>query len=100
MAAEEVYTRPTAIATHSSVGASTSSVSILAANSRRRGGSIMNTSSAILYLRMDGGTATATTGHSVQMAANTYFEIPFGYTGAISGIWASVNGQANCVEYT
>lgn len=87
-------------ATLTSVASGTSSVALLAANTNRRGGSIQNTSTAILYVRMDGGTATATTGHSVQMAANTYFEIPYGYTGAISGIWASANGQANVTEYT
>ena len=95
-----VTTSVTGTATLSSVASSASSVTILAANTARRGASIVNTSTAILYLRIGGGTATATTGHSVQMAANTYYEVPFGYTGAITGIWASANGQANVTEYT
>lgn len=98
--ATEVQTRPCSYATHSTVASSASSVALLAANPARRGASIQNTSTAILYVRMDGDTATATTGHSVQMASNTYFEVPYGYIGAISGIWASANGQANMTEYT
>lgn len=94
-----IQLRGSTTANITSVSSSASSVAILAANPNRRGASVVNTSSAILYLRMDGGTATATTGHSVQMASNTYFEVPFGYTGAISGIWASSNGQANITEY-
>lgn len=89
-------------AVQTSVASSASSVTILAANPNRRGASIANTSTAILYLRLNdaGGAATATTAHSVQMASNTYFEVPFGYTGVITGIWASANGQANVTEFT
>lgn len=87
--------------THSTVGDSASSVTILAANAQRKGASIVNTSTAILYLHMAGGTATATTAHHVQLAQNAYFEVPFGYTGAITGIWASdAGGSANVAEYT
>ncbi len=87
-------------ATLTSVVANIASVTLLAANTARKGASIANTSTSILYLRIGGGTATATTGHSVQMAANTYFELPYGYTGAITGIWVAANGQANVTEYT
>jgi hypothetical protein len=84
-----------------SVGDSATSVSLLAANLQRQGGSIVNTSSAILYVRMDGGTATATTGYNVSLDQGDYFEIPAGYTGAISGIWASdAGGAANIAEYS
>lgn len=44
--------------TFSTVGDSASSTIILAANPQRKGASIVNTSTATLYLRMDGGTAT------------------------------------------
>jgi len=87
--------------TFSTVGDSDSSVTLLASNSRRKGASIVNTSTAILYLRMDGGTATATTGYNVPLIQGGYFEVPFGYTGAITGIWASdAGGAANVAEYT
>lgn len=83
----------------STVASNAASVTILAANAKRKGASIANTSTAILYLKLGGGTATATTAHTVQMAANTYFEIPFGYTGAVTGIWAAANGSANVAEF-
>jgi hypothetical protein len=44
-----------------------------------------------------GQAATATSGHSIQMAANTNLEI-VGFTGVITGIWASANGFANMTE--
>lgn len=87
-------------ATLSTVASSASSVTILAANAKRRGASIVNASTAILYLDLSGGTATATTGHSVQLPTLAYFEVPAGYTGAITGIWASANGSANITEYS
>jgi hypothetical protein len=31
-------------------------------------------------------------------AANGYYEVPFGYVGAIDGIWASANGNARITE--
>jgi len=97
----DVTVRTYGTATHSTVGDAAASTTILAANSARRGASIINTSSAILYLDMSGGTATATTRHHVQLVQGAYFEVPFGYTGLITGIWASdAGGSANVVEYT
>ncbi len=97
----DVTVRTYGTATHSTVGDAAASTTILAANSARRGASIINTSSAILYLDMSGGTATTTTRHHVQLVQGAYFEVPFGYTGLITGIWASdAGGSANVVEYT
>lgn len=81
------------------VASSASSVSLLAANTRRAGVSVQNTSTAILYLLVGGGTATITTAHSIQIPSNAYWEAPYGFTGALSGIWASANGSANITEY-
>lgn len=86
--------------TLTSVPDSATSVTLLAANVKRKGASIVNTSTAILYIHMSGGTATATTAHSVQLPTLNYFEVPYGYTGAITGIWASDStGSANITEY-
>jgi len=82
-----------------SVASSATSVSLIAANTARRGVSIQNTSTSILYILVGGGTATATTAHSVQIPSNGYWEAPYGFTGAVSGIWASANGSANITEY-
>jgi len=82
-----------------SVASSASSVSLITANVARKGLSIQNTSTAILYVLLGGGTATATTSHSVQIPSNGYYEVPYGFTGAVSGIWASANGSANLTEF-
>jgi hypothetical protein len=34
------------------------------------------------------------------MVADAYYEVPFGYTGRIDGIWASANGNARVTEMT
>lgn len=85
----------------STVASAAASTSLLAANTKRKGGSIFNTDANALCIRMDGGTATTTTGFNVRLTQNQYFEIPFGYTGAITGIWeADGAGAANIAEYT
>ena len=81
----------------STVSSSASSVAIVAARANRKKLIIVNTSTAILYLDFTGGTATATTAHGYQMASNTNLVLD-GYTGPVSGIWASANGQANITE--
>lgn len=85
--------------THSNVTASASSVTILAANANRLGASVFNDGAATLYLDTSGGTAS-TSNYTVQLAPNSYFEVPANYSGLITGIWASATGNARVVEYT
>lgn len=85
--------------TQSNVAGSASSVTILASNANRLGGAVYNDSTAILYLLLGSGTASATA-HSVQMQAGSYFEVPAFYTGAMTGIWASATGSARVTELT
>jgi len=86
-------------ATQSSVASSASSVTILAANTARDGATIYNDSTQILYLLLGTGPASSTV-HTVQMAAASYYEVPYGYTGIITGIWASANGSARVTQLT
>ncbi len=81
-----------------SVAGSASSVSLLASNASRLGATIFNDSSAILYLKL--GTTASTTSYTAQLASNAYYEVPFNYTGAIDGIWASATGNARITELT
>lgn len=85
-------------ATLSNVAGSASSVTLLASNTSRRGMTIYNDSSAVLYVKF--GTTASTTSFTVKMAADTYYEAPFGYTGVIDGIWASATGSARITEIT
>lgn len=86
-------------ATQTSVAGAAISTSLLASNAARLGATVYNDSTAILYLLLGGGTAS-TTVYSVQLAASAYYEVPFGYTGAIKGIWASATGNARLTELT
>lgn len=86
--------------TKANVSASASSVTIRAALAGRKGLSVYNDSSAILYLDTTGGTASATS-FTIAMAANSYYELPAPVVvGAVTGIWASATGAARVVEYT
>jgi hypothetical protein len=84
-------------ATLSSVASSASSVALLASNSARRGMLVFNDSTAVLFLAY---AATATTSaYTVQITPNGYWEMPKPiYPGAISGIWASANGNLRITE--
>lgn len=96
-----VKTRPAAntTGTQSNVASSASDVTILASNASRLGATIYNDSTQILYLLLSNATSS-TTVYTVQMATLTYYEVPFGYSGTIKGIWASANGSARVTEIT
>src|SRR5690606_14803827 len=81
-----------ATATLSNVAGSASNVTILAANPARTGASVYNDSAAILYLKL--GTTASTTSFTIKMQPESYYEVPFGYTGVLNGIWASATGSA------
>jgi len=80
------------------VASSASSVTVLAANTARLGATVQNDSTQVLYLKL--GTTASTTSYTVKMVAGAYYEVPFGYTGRIDGIWAAANGNARVTELT
>lgn len=87
-------------ATRSNVASSASSVAIAAANTSRKGLLITNDSTQVLYLAY-GATAASATSYTVQLAPGAYWEMPSPlYTGAMTGIWASANGNARITELT
>jgi hypothetical protein len=83
---------------NTSVAASASSVNLLALNSNRLGAAIYNDSSVTLYVKL--GTTASTSSYTVQIAPLGYYEVPYGYTGNIDGIWASATGNARITELT
>lgn len=86
----------TAILTN--VSASVTSVTILASNSSRVGAIIVNESVVPIYLAF---AATASQiSYSIILEASDSFNIPFGYTGVISGIWRIATGSARVTELT
>lgn len=85
-------------ATPSTVAASVTSAILIAANSNRKGVTIWNNSTATLYIDFD--SAASTSDFAVKIAGGGYYEMPFDYTGVISGIWDATNGNALVRELT
>jgi hypothetical protein len=82
--------------TISSVSSSITVVTLLASNASRIGASIFNDSTATLNVALAAG-ASATV-LTVKVPAGGLYEVPNGYTGIITGIWASANGAARVTE--
>lgn len=87
-------------ATRTTVADSASDVSLLASNANRLGATIANDSSAVLYIAL--GTTASATDYTARVVQYGYYEVPYGYTGAIRGIWASDpgDGAARITELT
>lgn len=86
--------------TNTSPAASGTTGVLLAANRGRKGATIWNEGSTVLYIAF---AATATlTAYVAQVAPGGYYELPPSrYTGAVSGIWAgSPTGNARVNEQT
>jgi hypothetical protein len=84
----------------SSVNSGTTSVTILASNSNRKGAVILNSDANALMLDVSGGTA-ASTRYQVKLTTDQTYAVEAGYTGLITGIWAADGtGVADVVEYT
>lgn len=99
MSVPAVQISPTSKATVTKVASSASNVTLLAANRLRLGAYIYNDGSGVLYIKC-GATAVVADSFTVQLATETGFEIPAGYTGVIDGIWTSANGAAMVTEFT
>lgn len=87
-----------ATSTRTDVASSSSTVTVLALNANRLGATIYNDSTQNVYLKF-GTTATASD-FTIMLYAAQYFELPFGYTGRVDGIWVSANGNARVTELT
>jgi hypothetical protein len=93
-----VTTPTSSTSTSSTVAAATTSGTVLAANSSRKGATIWNNSTANLYIDFD--SAASASDFAVKISAGGYYEMPFSYTGIISGIWDAANGNALVRELT
>jgi hypothetical protein len=87
-----------------SVASATTNTKLFGADPTRTGGSVLNSSSAILTIVCSDDDTTApaalTAGmKTVDIAAGGYFEVPGDWCGAVWGKWASANGSAYLTEY-
>lgn len=79
------------------VVAAVGTTTILALNIDRLGAMVFNdTATGILYLKLGSG-ATATS-FTVRMMPQDYYELPFRYTGIITGYWSVADGSARITE--
>lgn len=87
-------------ATETSVADSATNVTLLSANANRLGATIENDSSAALKVKL--GTTASATSYTVRMVQYAYYEVPYGYTGQIDGIWDTdpADGAARITELT
>lgn len=91
----EIISTPSSMIT--GVSSATSSTTILASNTLRKGGYIFNDSTAICYVKL--GASASITSYTLQIASKGYYELPPPvYNGAISAIWAAVNGSVLVTE--
>jgi hypothetical protein len=70
---------------------------LIAANANRKGVTLWNNSTAALYLAF--GADATLTAYAVKVDAGGYYELPFGFTGAVTGLWATANGSALIWEF-
>lgn len=93
-------TGPSGTAVITGVNSGVASGTLLTANTARRGAIITNTDANALLVNLAGGTASASS-YSVRLAQNATYEVPYGYTGLITGIWeADGAGAALVTEFT
>lgn len=84
----------------STVAASTVSSTLVPANSSRKGLTIFNDSNTTLLIALAAVTVSAVN-FDLKVLTDTLFTLPFGWTGAVSGLWIGVPvGFARCNEFT
>lgn len=94
------YVRPTLSegGTTSTVASSATVVTLLTAKNRF-GATIYNDATgAALYVNL--GLAASLTVFTVKIWPSGYYEVPFGYSGVITGIWSTAEGNARITEIT
>jgi hypothetical protein len=67
---------------------STTYATISASNANRKGLTIFNEGAGLLYVTLGTSTTTATS-YTIRLSAGDYYEVPFGYTGLVGGIFAT-----------
>lgn len=90
---------PLRIPTTTRVASSGTSVTVLAANSNRRGISVMNDSTSVLRLSFTTPATTANAFIAMQPQSFLYLDQQLLVGNAVYGIWSSVSGTAQVTEY-
>lgn len=94
---QRVIEASSSTATQTNPSLSTTSATVLAANTTRRGAQIFNGSTSIVYVRLSATAASATV-YSIKLQPDDYYEVPGFYNGAITGILNT--GTSTLVQVT
>lgn len=86
--------------TSTQVASQATAITILAANTARYGATVYNDDANALYLLLGTGTVSATV-YTVLIPSGSYYEVPYGFTGILTGLWAADGaGSARVTELT
>jgi len=78
--------------TVTSITSAAATTTLSGPNAARKGLTVTNESTANLYVKL--GTAASLTSYTVKLVPNAYWEMPFNFTGPVTGIWDAANGFA------
>lgn len=81
-----------------SVTAATTDTSVLAANTARRGATVFNEAGQTAHLLL--GAVSSLTAYTAQVSVGGYYEVPFGWTGAVRAITATGTATLRVTELT
>lgn len=87
-----VAEQPAATSTLSSVPSALVSTTLLVANANRLFATFQNDSNSRLFLAL--APVASLTSYTVRIGAQGYWELPYRYTGIITGIWSPVASRA------
>lgn len=90
--------QPEVTATFSSVAASLTNVTLLAANPNRKRAILFMDGTSTAFVKF--GAVASTTSFSIKIPTQTYYELTFGYVGVIDAIWSgTINGSVRITEF-
>src|SRR5574342_924446 len=97
-----VTTKSTTGTNSSVAGTTNSSTTLLAANSSRKGATIYNDNIPLTgaTLNISLGATCTTTSFTIRMGQESYYEVPFDYTGIITCVFSAAAGNARVTEIT
>jgi hypothetical protein len=87
--------------TLSHISPSMTVVGLLNTNSSRLGFSVQNDATGNLYLALNSNAST--TDYTARLTQYSYYEVPFNYTGTVTGLWSTVvasDGAARITEFS
>lgn len=94
---QRVVVASSATGTQTNPSLSTTSATLLAASTSRRGATVYNNSASVVYVRLSATAASATT-FTVKLLPTAYYEVPGYYNGAITAILDT--GTTTAVQVT